>query len=129
MIIAVDFDGILAETTDSFPDIGPPIYPMISFIRELIDGGHEVVLWTSRVNDALKSAVSWCADRGLHFSAVNSNAHSNLQEWVTDPRKIWADIYIDDHEVQFMMIAKERGHETAIARTIKTIRRMLECTN
>lgn len=99
MIIAVDFDGVLCE--NNFPDIGAPHYNMISFVRQLIDEGHEVILWTSRVDDPLIMAVDWCHDRGLHFCAVNDNAPSNKDKYggiyPNGTRKVYADIYLDDN--------------------------------
>lgn len=101
MIIAVDFDGVLCE--NKFPEIGPPCYDVISSIRELMDMGHEVVLWTTRNGEELTAAVNWCKDRGLHFCAVNGPAPSNEKEYrdkyPTQSRKIYADVYIDDHNL------------------------------
>lgn len=104
MIIAVDFDGILCE--NKFPDIGKPYYDMISFIRQLIDEGHEVVLWTSRTGDRLTEAAMWCEDRGLHFCAVNENAPSNLAQYLaeypTPSPKVYADLYLEDRDPWFV---------------------------
>lgn len=103
MIIAVDFDGILCE--NRFPDIGPPNYEVISLVRELIDKRHEVVLWTTRNGEELTAAVDWCGDRGLHFCNVNGPAPSNMEidgSYPTSSRKIYADIYIDDHNLEFL---------------------------
>lgn len=103
MIIAVDFDGILCQ--NQFPEIGPPNYPVVSAMRELMDSGHEVVLWTSRNGAELEAAVKWCDDRGLRFCAVNEPAPSNEEKYrdvyPTPTRKIYADIYIDDHNIGF----------------------------
>lgn len=105
MIIAVDFDGILCE--NKFPEIGKPYYRMIALIRELIDKGHEVVLWTTRNGEELTRAVDWCGEYGLHFCNVNGPAPSNEAEYKdkyeTMSRKIYADIYIDDHNLEFAM--------------------------
>ena len=105
MIIAIDFDGILCE--NNFPNIGRPKYEIISLVRQLIDKGHEVILWTSRVGQELDSAVEWCKDRGLHFTEVNENAPSNRKEYeIKYPqgtRKIYADFYIDDHNIEYAM--------------------------
>lgn len=104
MIIAVDFDGILCE--NKFPDIGKPHYEVISLVRELIDIGHEVVLWTTRNGEELTAAVDWCGDRGLHFCNINGPASSNMKKYKgvyeKESRKIYADIYIDDHNVEFV---------------------------
>ena len=124
MIIAVDFDGVLCE--NQFPEIGPPRYSTISAIRELIDHGHEVVLWTSRNGQELKNAVKWCHDRGLHFCAVNEPAPSNAEAYEgmyeVPTRKIYADIYIDDHNLEYLY---GRGRGVPISYTLECIRRLI----
>lgn len=115
MIIAVDFDGILCE--NKFPEIGEPDYEMVSKIRHLIDNGHEVILWTSRVDDALTKAVEWCHDRGLHFCAVNENAPSNVEkfkaQYPNGTRKVYADVYIDDHNLEYVAETINAKRDTA----------------
>lgn len=114
MIVAVDFDGVLCK--DRFPDIGEPYYQVISLIRECIDRGHEVVLWTTRNGEELEKAVAWCEDRGLHFCAVNAPAPSNEKKYrdkyPTQSRKIYADVYVDDHNLGFSI----RGLESELLR-------------
>ena len=109
MIVAIDFDGILCA--NEFPAIGEPNYKIISYTRQLIDAGVEVVLWTSRTDNELKEAIAWCEDYGLHFSAVNENAPSNIKEYESKypngTRKVYADYYIDDHNLEFRF--PERG--------------------
>ena len=122
MIVAIDFDGVLCQS--EFPQIGPPNYEMISLVRQLIDAGHEVVLWTSRHGKELEDAVEWCKDWGLVFCAVNEPAPSNHEhykdKYPTQSRKIYADIYIDDHNLEYIYNSRNgAGH------MIKCIRRML----
>lgn len=104
MIIAVDFDGVLCQ--NNFPKIGKPNYEAISLVRQLIDMGHEVVLWTTRNGAELEEAVGWCTDYGLHFCAINAPAPSNEKEYrdvyPTQSRKIYADVYIDDHNLEYI---------------------------
>lgn len=122
MIIAVDFDGVLCE--NKFPEIGPPQYDVISAVREMMDRGHEVVLWTSRNGQELEDAVKWCHDRGLHFCAVNEPAPSNAEAYEgvyqVPTRKIYADVYIDDHNLEFLYgrIKHGRYHMQACIRRI-----------
>lgn len=103
MIIAIDFDGVLCE--DRFPEIGAPDYDIISLVRRLIDAGHEVILWTCRVDARLQEAVEWCEDWGLHFCAVNENAPSNRARWAAEypngTRKVYADVYVEDHDLLY----------------------------
>lgn len=104
MIIAVDFDGILCK--DDFPNIGSPNYAVITLVKRLIEEGHEVVLWTTRNGEELTTAVDWCGALGLHFCNVNGPAPSNEEKYrdkyPTQSRKIYADVYIDDHNLEFV---------------------------
>lgn len=123
MIIAVDFDGVLCN--NAFPDIGTPIYQNISLVRQLIDLGHEVVLWTSRADAELENAVKWCNDRGLHFSAINDNAPSNIAKYKTKypngTRKVYADVYIDDHSLSYLVDGRASASRTITAQLTKLI--------
>lgn len=94
MIIAIDFDGVLVK--DEFPEIGEPDWGMVSAVWRLGFTDHELILWTSRVDERLEEAIQWCKEHDLKFICVNSNTPSNLAEYGTDPRKAFADVYIDD---------------------------------
>lgn len=103
MIIAVDFDGVLVR--DEFPNIGQPNHNMIEAVKGVIEAGHEVVLWTCRVENELAAAVEWCEEHGIRFHTVNGAAFSNMIKYAgvysTTPRKIYANYYIDDHGVGY----------------------------
>lgn len=103
MIIAVDFDGILVE--DQFPEIGSPKEEMVVLVRQLIATGYEVVLWTSRTDARLAEAVEWCIANGLRFSAINDQAPSNKAKYQHiyphGTRKVYADLYVDDHNIGY----------------------------
>lgn len=125
MIIAVDFDGILCK--NEFPKIGAPNYQVVSLVRQLIDKGHEVILWTTRNGEELVEAVKWCEDIGLHFCNVNGPAHSNKEEYKDvypiPSRKIYADIYIDDHNLEF--VSEHEGMEYVIGYLEKGLKRWI----
>lgn len=127
MIVAVDFDGILCR--DEFPGIGAPNYGMISLVREIIDAGHEVVLWTDRADDRLVEAVRWCEDRGLHFCAVNDNAPSNRARYERlypdDTRKVYADVYMDDKDARFRLTVAEKGYGKALEYLEYSVRKVI----
>lgn len=129
MIIAVDFDGILCE--NAFPDIGKPNYEMVSFVRQLIDEGHEVILWTSRTGDRLAEAAMWCEDYGLHFCAINENAPSNLAQYLaeypTPSPKVYADLYLEDRCPWFLRYAEttKGGAESAMGKMIDHTRKSI----
>lgn len=93
-IYAVDFDGTLCE--ECYPEIGDPIRDNIALVRKLKENGHSIILWTCRTDERLKAAVEWCSRRGITFDAVNENLAEILSLYPTDSRKIYADFYIDD---------------------------------
>lgn len=109
IIVAVDFDGILCK--DKFPEIGEPNFNMMAFVRRLQDSGIDTILWTSRVDDRLEEAVAWCEDRGLHFTSINDNTPSNKEQYGTNPRKVYADIYIDDRSPWMMYKPQPDGFD------------------
>ena len=99
MIIAVDFDGVFVE--NRFPEVGKPDTIVFEALKVLRGQGHRLILWTSRVGSRLTEAVALCNELGLKFDAINSGDPDNLAEYGTDPRKVYADVYIDDHSIWY----------------------------
>ena len=94
MIYAVDFDGTLC--VDRYPAIGPPRQTVIDFVKRRRKAGDKLILWTCRCGEYLAAAVVWCAERGLTFDAINDNVNENKAAHNNNPRKVYADYYIDD---------------------------------
>lgn len=94
MTIAVDFDGTIVD--HEFPDIGKPKQFAFSTLKELQKQGHQLILWTCRVGKQLNEAIEFCKDKGIEFYAVNKNYPEEVYDESTTPRKIVADMYIDD---------------------------------
>ena len=99
MIIAVDFDGVIVE--DKFPDVGEPDMRLVNLLNMAYNQGHSVILWTSRVDDKLETAVETCKKIGLSLTAVNNGDPGNISQYGTDPRKIYADMYLDDRALGY----------------------------
>ena len=98
MIIAVDFDGTIV--THDFPRIGKPIPFAIDTLKKLQADGHQLILWSVREGELLQEAVDYCQQKGLEFYAVNASFPEERQLSTADtPRKIIADIYIDDRNL------------------------------
>ena len=105
MIIAVDFDGTLCE--NRWPQIGTANLKLIWKLEALQRQGHKIILWTMRTHrpfgeeerDLLQEAVDFCKNHGLEFNGVNEPDPDNAAYFGNDSRKIYADIYIDDHNV------------------------------
>jgi hypothetical protein len=97
MTIAVDFDGTIVE--HAYPQIGRPIPFAIDVLKKLQQEEHHVlILWSVREGRLLQDAVDFCERRGLKFFAVNKNYPEDDEPGAT-PRKLNADIYIDDKNI------------------------------
>lgn len=109
MTIAVDFDGTIVE--DRYPKIGKPVPYAFETLISLQKKGHKVILWTVREGELLQAAVDFCRDNGLEFFSVNSESPIDWgagsagsgaaapRRASFTPRKLRADIYIDDRGV------------------------------
>jgi hypothetical protein len=95
-IIAVDFDGTIVE--DDYPKIGKPIIFAFDTLKQLLNEGNRLILWTYRSNELLQEAVDFCLKNGVSFYAVNKNYPEEEYNEST-PRKLKADIFIDDRNV------------------------------
>ncbi|MCM1292340.1 MAG: hypothetical protein NC111_02860 [Bacteroides sp.] len=95
MIIAVDFDGTIVE--HEYPAIGRERHQAVATLKQLQKEGHVLILWTYREGAELEAAVEWCRRRGLEFHCINSNDPFGPDP--TGPRKLHADLYIDDRNI------------------------------
>lgn len=96
-IVAVDFDGTLVK--DCFPNIGEPIEWVWDELRARIKAGQKVILWTCRDGEALRNAVQFCRERGIHFDAINENLDECKVMFNNDTRKVYANEYWDDKAI------------------------------
>ena len=93
-IIAVDFDGTLCR--DCYPKIGDANEGLICRLKDLHRQGNRLILWTSRQGERLEEALHFFFFCLLLFDAVNENLPEIIEQFGSDSRKIFADIYIDD---------------------------------
>jgi len=96
MVIAVDFDGTIVE--HRFPEIGKKIPNAFKVLKKLKADGHILILWTYRSGEELEKAIKFCKKNGMEFHAINNNS-SDEEFDMTYSRKIYADLYIDDRNV------------------------------
>lgn len=94
MIIAVDFDGTL-----QFPDKSPNIN-LISRLNKEQKQGNTIILWTCREGKRLKEALLFLQKYGFRPNLINQNSPQAIAMLGHDPRKIYADIYIDDKGIR-----------------------------
>ena len=97
MTIAVDLDGPIVE--DRYPQIGKERPFAVATLKQLMNDGHHLILWTVRKGERLDEAVKWCEDRGVRFFAVNKDFDDDELDQLHHSRKIKADLFIDDRSV------------------------------
>jgi hypothetical protein len=119
MDICIDFDGTCV--THEFPKIGQDI-GAIPVLKELIDAGHKLILFTMRsdrkkkkkVGDEtivveenfLTDALNWFEQNGIKLYGVQKNPTQRF--WTTSP-KAYGHLYIDDANLGCPLIVPEKG--------------------
>lgn len=98
-IIGVDFDGTLAITKGTYPEIQEPIQEVIDYILEEQNNGAYLVLITMREGEELRQAEKWCLEHGIEFDAVNDNLPHMKKFFKNNPRKIFCNEYLDDTNI------------------------------
>jgi hypothetical protein len=93
VIIAVDFDDTIRIGKE-------PNIPLISRLRQMQSQGVTIILWTCREGNRLREAVQYCRGHGLQPNYVNCNPPEVIRRFGYDPRKIYADVYIDDKSMK-----------------------------
>lgn len=102
-IYAIDFDGTIVE--NKWPFIGELKQEALEFIGKLQARGDQWILYTMREGQRLKEAVDFLKSHGLVPNAINDNTKEMQQLFNNNPRKIYADVYIDDHNAGGLMWA------------------------
>lgn len=97
-VFAIDFDGTIS-TEEFFPKTGHPIPLAKEVINEIRELGGTVIIWTCRSGDAEHAAKQYLFDNKIGYDHINENCSVMKERYENDPRKIGADIYIDDKSI------------------------------
>ena len=98
-VISIDFDGVIVQ--DKWPEIGEEIPGAVSTINQWYDAGYWIIINSCR--DSVHERVllkDWLRHNCVPYHAINENLEWRIKKYGTDPRKIGADIYIDDHNIE-----------------------------
>ena len=111
MIYAIDFDGTIVE--NCFPAIGELKPEAELFIREIRRRGDKWILYTMREGKYLYDALCFLDKHDLIPDAANDNLPEMREFYQNNPRKIFANVYIDDHNaggLRFEFAAKQQKY-------------------
>lgn len=103
MIYAIDFDGTIVA--NAFPAIGKLNPVAENFIRSLKVRGDKWILYTMREGEYLQQALEFLAINDLSPDAANDNLPEICGFYGNNPRKVFANIYIDDHNAGGLIFA------------------------
>lgn len=117
MDICIDFDGTCVS--HEFPQIGKDI-GAIPVLKELVDSGHKLILFTMRSNQKKKKkvdgetvvveenfladALKWFEDNGIQLYGVQKNPKQRF--WTSSP-KAYGHLYIDDANLGCPLVIPE----------------------
>lgn len=110
MIYAIDFDGTIVE--NAFPNIGKLNQEAAVFIRLLKARGDKWILYTMREGEYLQQALDFLAIHDLSPDAANDNLPEMCEFYHNNPRKIFANVYIDDHNAGGLLFAVPEAGQT-----------------
>jgi len=98
VVLAIDFDGTIVDHQTYLGD-GEwtnevvPVPLALETLRDFVDAGYKLVLWTCRANEKLDQAIEYLAQSGIEFIGINDNP----TDWMITPSpKVFCNIYIDD---------------------------------
>jgi phosphoserine phosphatase len=97
MTIAIDFDGTLVY--HDYPFIVERLPFAFETLRELKKRDHTLILLTMRADNLLDEAIAFCRLHDVEFDFINSNS-----QFETGSRKVYANLYIDDHGLGIPLI-------------------------
>lgn len=103
MTIAIDFDGTCVS--HDYPRIGEDI-GSTPVLKELVEKGHQLILYTMRSGQGLHEAIEWFIEQGIVLYGVQFNP--TQAKW-TSSNKCYAHMYIDDAALGCPLICPEQA--------------------
>lgn len=100
MKIAVDFDGTCVD--HRYPEVGPDVPLAVDTLKDLVEAGHKIILYTMRSGKALEDAIEWFRHNEIHLFSVGR--YPGQHRWSLS-NKCHADICIDDRNLGCPMVA------------------------
>lgn len=101
MEIAIDFDGTCVK--HEYPKVGADI-GAIPVLKQLIDKGHNLILFTMRDGKELNDAINWFKNNDIKLYGIQYNP--TQRNW-TKSNKCYAKLYIDDAALGIPLIEDE----------------------
>ena len=114
-IYAFDFDGTIV--TNAYPDIGTPIQSTINLLKKCKANADYIILYTMREGKHLEVPIVFCVRLGIEFGAINDNLPHMKEFYHNNPRKIFANYYVDDHN----LFVEDINHDIIHTKSLNTL--------
>lgn len=104
LIVACDFDHTLFD----FHEVGTTHNLVIQLLKDLHEIGCKIIIWTGNVNEKL--VADYCESHGIEIEGINTNSTVSEKYYgklgVVPPRKLFANVYIDDRAAMHTVYAE-----------------------
>lgn len=95
-LIAIDFDDTIVDS--DFPHILAEKAHAKRVMKRIVEAGGQIAVWTARSD--LKPVRTFLKLNGFPYHYINESFKEVLEEHPEDARKIFADVYIDDRNLE-----------------------------
>jgi len=68
-------------------------------IKKLKEDGFYIIIWTCRDNDDILLLKEWFEKHKIPYDKLNEHHPANIAKHKNNTRKIYADLYVDDRDV------------------------------
>lgn len=96
-VFAVDFDGTIVE--NKYPEMGAVNGEAIEAMYLMKIRGHVIIIWTCRNGKDYQEMLEVLRKYQIPYDVINEHAPHLAVVFGDDARKVFADYYIDDHNV------------------------------
>ena len=97
LTIVIDFDKTIAN--GRYPHIDRLKRGAKACINELYDAGHTIIINSCRSGDHEMHMRDFLRGEGIQYHVINNNYPQNVENYGSDSRKIYGDIYIDEKNI------------------------------
>jgi len=97
-VISIDFDGTIVE--DEYPNIGDSIDGARYVINHWYNIGCWIIINSCRYGIYECDMISWLNKNNINYHTLNENLQWRIEMHNGNPRKIGADFYIDNKNIE-----------------------------
>lgn len=97
LVLGIDFDGTIVE--EGFLNIGKIKPKTVEFMRQAIEKGHLIIVWTARSHQFEEECRKFLDENNIPYHYINENPEDPYFTKGIQGRKIYCDYYIDDRAI------------------------------